>query len=350
LHASRTANHIAKKHSVAFLYERPIANQTYDFSNSAIQYIPIKTWNLGLIYLLIGLVQVFRLGRKYDLVHAHTALSPMVLGWLISVLMGCPLIVTAHGSDVRHYGRTRIRFLQKAIFHFSSLWTCVSSEIKNFLVSSLRFSKSKLVVIRNGFDDNLLKFPDVPSSVLTICSVGSLRAVKNPMMLIEIVDSLRASGIKTTLHIIGDGPLHTQLQNVIDSQSLSDDIKLLGAKPHSETMALLAASHIFLMTSIQEGFPIALMEAMALAKVVVVPRVGGIPEIVSDGENGFLFDPSDVKGAIKLISRIMQSSSLSLKLGMAARESVRHLGWSSIANEYESTYVDLLSNLASNLS
>ena len=105
---------------------------------------------------------------------------------------------------------------------------------------------------------------------------------------------MNRSDINFRIDIVGKGPLKFELLSSIAKVSLTENIFLHGALSHVKTLELIACSDVFLMTSLHEGLPISMMEAMALAKPVVVPRIGGIPEVVNHEKNGLLFTPNNV--------------------------------------------------------
>ena len=121
--------------------------------------------------------------------------------------------------------------------------------------------------------------------------LGRLVEQKNPLLLLEVLDALRADGYR--LAIIGDGPLSEQLRRRAAALALTDRIELMGSLPRAQALDRLRAIDVLLLPSLWEGMPLAALEAMAIGVPVVASAVGGLTEVIEDGRSGFLIEGRD---------------------------------------------------------
>jgi glycosyltransferase involved in cell wall biosynthesis len=166
------------------------------------------------------------------------------------------------------------------------------------------------------------------SGSVRVIAVGRLSAEKGFAGLIDAFARL-APDSGAQLVLVGDGPLKAEIDAQVARLDLGDRVTLLGRLPEAETLSEIARSDVLVLSSFMEGLPIVLMEALALGKPVIASRVAGIPELVRDGETGFLFAPSDWDGLALLLERMITDANA--RRGMGAR------GPDVIAREYDVT-------------
>jgi len=301
---------------------------------------------LPLIFIPLGLIRFTTKIKKADLIHAHQALSPAILAYLISKLYHIPFIVTCHGSEIRHPKNKLVWLIQSFILRRATYVTVVSEELKRILIHSYYVDPSRISIIRNGYDEkeiNRLKRETEVEKSKKIIFVGSLRPIKDPYTLLLGFIKIKTKYPEVKLYIIGDGPLREQLKKVCMQNDLCSSVIFEGRKTHRETLRSIAESTIFIMTSIGEGLPTVLIEAMALGKPVVATAVGGIPEIVKHEINGLLIPPRCPECVAQALDKLLSNPDLRKKYGKAAEESVKDLSWRKISEQYEKIYKKLLS-------
>jgi len=140
-----------------------------------------------------------------------------------------------------------------------------------------------------------------PEAPLRIASVGRLDPVKNLSVLVRAVRVLADSGVEVSLVIAGDGPERPRLESLAAELGLSDSVEFLGTVDAEGAAEVFRAGDVAVLTSLWEGLPISMLEAMSSGLVVVAPRLPGIAATIEDGRNGILFDghdPADVAEAI----------------------------------------------------
>jgi glycosyltransferase involved in cell wall biosynthesis len=167
---------------------------------------------------------------------------------------------------------------------------------------------------------------DFPGERPRVAFVGRLTAAKNLGVAIDAVRGLDEG----TLVVVGDGEERAGLE-----AGAGDRIRFLGARPRAEALGYLAAADVAVLPSAWENFPHAAVEALALGTPVVATRVGGVPEIVVDGENGLLVEPGDAPAFAAALGRVLADDALRARLAAAAAPSVARFAIDRVYGEIE---------------
>jgi glycogen(starch) synthase len=214
-----------------------------------------------------------------DVVYAHF----LVPSGLIAALAGrAPLVVTAHGRDVRNIGAIPgVGTATRLVARRAAAIVAVSDYLRLELETKVPEARGKVEVIDCGVDLERFRVEPAPERPTRYLCVGSLTARKN---VVRLADAFARIG-QGTLTFVGDGPLRAQLEG-------REGVILAGPVPHDDVSAWIAQSHVVCQPSLVEPFGLALLEAMAAGRSVVATRVGGPPEFVTTGA-GVLVDPTD---------------------------------------------------------
>lgn len=145
-------------------------------------------------------------------------------------------------------------------------------------------------------------------------------------------------GFDHDLILAGDGTEHGVLKRLAGSLAIGSKVKFTGRVDHATAMKLFAGCSFFVLPSRHEPFGIVNLEAMAAGKAVIATRVGGVPEIVSDGVNGLLVPPEDPEALADSIRRLAGDAELRGRLGTAGKEQSRNFSWPAIADQYQAVY------------
>ena len=214
-----------------------------------------------------------------DVVHAHF----LVPSGLIGALAGrAPLVVTAHGRDVRNVGVVPgVATATRTVVHRAAAVVTVSDYLRRELQAKIPQACGKTEVVDSGVD--LARFHELPApdGEPRFLHVGALTPRKNVLRLARAFERLGEG----TLTFVGDGPLRPELEG-------RRGIVLAGRVPHDRIPRFLAHTHVVCQPSLIEPFGQALLEAMATGRSVVATRIGGPPEFVPP-EAGILVDPAD---------------------------------------------------------
>lgn len=228
---------------------------------------------------------------------------------------------------------------------------CVSDEIKQDL-ENIGIAGNKLEIISSGvyLDDfkkiNREKIISLRNqySKPVIISVGVLRATKGFEYLIKAFGELKKSINSATLLIIGDGPERNNLEKQATGIS---EIYFLGRQKHNKVVEYLCASDVFVLAAInasndREGTSTSIMEAMAAGLPVVATKVGGNPNLIQDGVNGFMVSPGNSSELTKAMLKLAGNDELSQKITKQNLEDIKSKDWPVIAKNIDKIYESVL--------
>jgi glycosyltransferase involved in cell wall biosynthesis len=144
------------------------------------------------------------------------------------------------------------------------------------------------------------------------------------------------------LAIYGNGPLESKLEKLANELKIADKIEWQGFIPYSKVPEALSQIDIFVYPSWHEGFGRSIMEALAMEKAVVATRVGGIPDLIEDNENGFLVSPHNPQELAQKIKILMENKELRLKFGKAGREwAGKNFEWNDGIKKFANLFLEL---------
>jgi len=240
--------------------------------------------------------------ERPDVVYAHF----LVPAGLIAALAGrAPLVVTAHGRDVRNIGAIPgVAAATRLVVRRAAAVICVSGYLRRELETKLPEARGKVEVVSSGVDRELFAVTEPPPGPPGFLCVGALDERKN---VVRLADAFARVG-RGRLTFVGDGPLRSQLEG-------RADVCITGRVPHDEVPGWFAGADVVCGPALIEPFGQSLLEAMACGRSVVATRVGGPPEFVPE-EVGVLVDPLDEAG---LVQALEQASTYPVP-NVAARE------------------------------
>ena len=227
--------------------------------------------------------------KKPDVVYAHF----LVPSGLIAALGGrAPLVVTAHGRDVRNVGELPgVAAATRVVVRRATTVVCVSEYLRRELETKLPEAIGKTQVVSSGVDLDRFTVAPAPNGAPRFLCVGGLHERKN---VVRLADAFARFG-EGTLTFAGDGPLRSRLEG-------RPGVELVGRVAHDAVPGLLAASRVLCQPSLVEPLGQALLEGMAAGRPVVATRIGGPPELVPAGA-GVLVDPLDVEALADALRR-----------------------------------------------
>jgi glycosyltransferase involved in cell wall biosynthesis len=207
-------------------------------------------------------------------------------GLIASIAGGAPLVVTAHGRDVRNVGwLPGIGAATRFVVRRAAAVIAVSDYLRGELEAKVPEARGKTEVVDSGVDLERFSVVPAPSDGPRYLCIASLIRRKNVLRLADAFERVGAG----TLTFVGDGPLRAELEG-------RPGIELVGRVPYDRVPEQIARAHVVCQPSLIEPFGQALLEAMACGRSVVATRIGGPPEFVPP-EAGVLVDPAD-EGAL----------------------------------------------------
>ena len=273
-----------------------------------------------------AIVRLRREGTAPAHLHAHFAHDPALVALLVRRLTGLPYSFTAHARDLVQIPPSS---LAARAAEATALVTCCQVNA-DYIAATLPARLPSVRVIHHGVELDLFKPRPRPTLVadVQIVTVGRLVEKKGFPDLLRALGRLKASGRRITCRVYGDGPLLRPLAELRDSLGLADAVHFLGERSRETIIQALHSSDVFVLTPTvtedgdRDGIPNVLVEAMACGLPVVSTSAGGIPELVTHSENGFLTAPGDVASIENHIATLLDSPKLRQQMGVAARRTV----------------------------
>lgn len=263
---------------------------------------------------LVGAVRILRSAQSLgvNILHSHGYKPNILMGMIPSSLRRIPLLCTLHGwtgttrfSKISCYTWLECRLLK----YLDAVVAVSEAQLQDKRLLRAGIDQSKLYRIYNGIDqDNTATVPKILDEEIqgfikkgkTIVSIGRLSAEKNFETLVDAISILKKSEGDIKLVIIGDGSLRNSLFQKITENGLEANILLAGYKV--DARRFLPLFDILVISSVTEGLPITMLEAMSAGVPVIATAVGGIPEVIRDGVTGLLVparDPVKLSSAIR---------------------------------------------------
>jgi N-acetyl-alpha-D-glucosaminyl L-malate synthase BshA len=306
-------------------------------------------------YALSLAVKIREVAVQYDLeiIHSHYAIPYATTAFLAKEMLktsGKELrtITTLHGTDITLVGLMPSLYeITRFSISVSDRITAVSVFLRDETVRAFRIEKP-IEVIHNFVDcsefrprrNDAVRSRFVAPEEKLIVHVSNFRKVKNIPTVVDVFERVR----KTTpcrLLLIGDGPELEAIERMVDERGLAAAVTFLGDR---ESVAdVLPAADVFLLPSEHESFGLSALEAMSCGVPPVTSNIGGLPEVIQDGETGFLRNPHDVAGMSEVMVKLLQDDEFRGRMGLRARERAkRGFGKDRIVGEYLALYEELL--------
>ena len=291
--------------------------------------------------------------EKLDLLHVHYAIPHSISGILaresIKEKRFVPVITTLHGTDITLVGADRSYLpITRYALQQSDGVTAVSKFLKKATIETFDFDEVEVIPNficphhYHKIDDSPLKNHLAPNGEKLLVHVSNFRPVKRPIDCVEIFAKVKEEFPAVRLVMVGDGPERSAAKYRAESLGVGEDVLFVGKK--SNIADYLGVSDIFLLPSELESFGLAALEAHACELPVIATRIGGIPEVVNDGESGFLSDIGDIDRMAANALRLLKDDDLRRQMGTRGREiSVQRYSTQAIIPQYIAFYEQVLS-------
>jgi len=302
-------------------------------------------------------IQVAALARKIraiqpDVVHSRNsgAAEAVLAGkWVGS----CALIHSEHGIDAAtnvKEPRRRI-YLRRIAYELADRVLSVSYQLRDLHAKSTGFAANRIAVIHNGVDARRFH-PDASTRIrvrqefglspdqFCIGCVGNLYPVKDQMTLLKAAAEVAKACRDWRLLLIGEGPERARLEAFASAHSWRQDVTFLG--PSNRVPELLNALDVYVLPSVSEGISNSLLEAMSTGVAVIATNTGGNPEVITDGESGWLFPVGDFNKLAEHLLLVKARRDLKIQFEQRAQRRVREeFSIDSMVQKYEELYQDL---------
>jgi N-acetyl-alpha-D-glucosaminyl L-malate synthase BshA len=287
-----------------------------------------------------------------DILHVHYAIPHSIAAMLAQQMLAptrrLPFITTLHGTDITLVGVDPSYFpITRFSIEKSDGVTSISEYLRKETVEVFK-SSNEIRVIKN-FVNCELYHPDrekagaaeyAPNGEKLLIHLSNFRPVKRVLDCIHILAEVRKN---TPAHLLmaGDGPDRGPAEHLARQLKVDRHVTFLGKQNHVERLIPLA--HVLLMPSELESFGLVALEAMACGVVPVATRVGGVPELIRDGDNGFLEEVGDISAQAARVTQLLTDAALHEKMAMAGRWDANEQFCSEkIIPQYEKYYTEVI--------
>ena len=288
------------------------------------------------IRLILKFKRIFKKTRPI-VVHTHQAKAGTV-GRIAAWLSGVPVIIhTFHGTVFKGYFNpiiSKLFVLLERLFSLISTYIIAISKTQaEELINIYKIaSKKKIKIINLGFDltnfykieehkDKLKERYNIPKTCLTVGVIARLEPVKNISLFLDVAKGVTSVNKNIKFIIIGDGVERKKIEKRIDELNLKEHVILTGFMEH--IWRVLADLDVVALTSISEGTPVSIIEAMAAGKAVISTDVGGVKDLIEDGKTGLLIKSGDTENYIRKLLYLLKNEDIRNNLGKAARNAIR---------------------------
>lgn len=315
--------------------------------------VGVRTTRLRQLWALAGVRRVLAPLRRPDVVHAHQGedVAVLLLGLLAARVHRCPLVVTLHCSVAHTLAgrswRTRwLRLLGGAVERAALRRADAVLVLVPRTAAAVRADGvpgERVHVLPSGFEPELFdrEHADALAGLPRprVGYVGRWCEQKRPDVLVEAFGRVRTPA---HLVLVGDGPTRPQVEAAVERSPARDRIRTRGFVPHREVPALLASLDVLVLPSAYEEMGSVLVEAMASGLPVVASAVGGIPDVVRDGETGLLVPPLDVDALAEALDEVLADPAMLPKLGEEAHRAAAAYAWPALSRRVRDVYLSVL--------
>jgi N-acetyl-alpha-D-glucosaminyl L-malate synthase BshA len=280
-----------------------------------------------------------------DLLHVHYAIPHSISALLARQMLASrrrlPFVTTLHGTDITLVGADRSYLpITRFSIEQSDAVTSISENLRQQTEETFHTS-IPIQVIHNFVNCDLYHpNPEKPAGEKLLIHLSNFRPVKRVFDCIRILKEVRAV---TPVHLLmaGDGPDRGPAESLAHELGVSQHVTFLGKQDHVER--LIPKAHVMLMPSEMESFGLTALEAMACGVVPVATAVGGVPELITHGVDGFTEQPGDIAAQAARVIELLQDEALHTRMAAAARKTaLKRFCSKKVIPQYERVYREVL--------
>lgn len=287
----------------------------------------------------------YTLRHRVDFIQAYFAVPAGWVAWVISFIRPIPYAVYFGGSDIPGANPSRFRHVYPVITPLLKLiwrracWRTVCSQALVRLAHRAD-PEAEFICIPNGVDTaRFVPLPRAPNAQVKILFIGRLIPRKGFQRVVQALPLVRQlARVPFEIEVVGTGAAQTDLDALAAKLGISDVIHYVGMVPYDKLERSYQYADIFVLTSLSEGMPSVILEAMACGLPIVASDVGGNNEIVREGDNGFLIRGDDVELLAERLAELVNNGELRRRMGERSRELARQYDWSFIMRRYDELY------------
>ena len=299
----------------------------------------------------LSIYKLYRLlkSHKFDIIHTH-AYSAGTIGRMSAFFAGVPVIIS-HNHNIYDYYNKYHHLVERFLSYITDGIICVSDMIKKFANETQGIDTKKLVTIYNGIENirsvsgketsSLRKELGIPRNHTVMGTVAQFSEKKGLAYLIKSASILLEHRKDVNFLLVGDGTIMGDLKQLCHNLKIGENVIFTGER--SDIPEMLSLIDIFVLPSIREGLPLAILEAMACGKAVIATNVGGVPEVVKNGISGILVPPKDPEALHCAMNELLGNRGKLKKMGYnGKRVSIESFSSKTMVGKIEDLYDSLL--------
>jgi len=285
--------------------------------------------------------------HRVDFIQAYFAVPAGWVAWMLSLLSFRPIPYAVYfgGSDIPYANPSRftavyplITPLLKAIWRRAKFRTVCSQDLVR--LAKKADAASEFLCLPNGVDTERFRPISRPANAkVKILFIGRLIPRKGFQRVVQALPRLKQLATAPfEVEVVGTGAAQAELDTLAAKLGVSDLIHYVGTVPYDQLEQSYQYADIFVLTSLSEGMPSVILEAMGCGLPIIASNVGGNNEIVSEGENGFLISGDDIEGLAGRLAELINNQTLRQAQGKRSRELAQQYDWGRIMGQYDQLY------------
>lgn len=289
---------------------------------------------INLLKDFLALWEILRFIKKnnIDIVHTHSSKAGILGRWGARLANIKIVLHTVHGWPFNNYQPSLVRIffilLERITAKLTTKLIVVSNYDKEKGLNNGIGNEDKYALIRYGIDyavfegggENIRKALGVNTDDLVVGMISCFKPQKCPQDFIKLTFLVKQTLPDVKFILVGDGILHSRVEKLIDTYKLRSQLILTGWR--NDIPKILQALDIFVLTSLWEGLPISVLEAMASSKPVVATNTGGVAEVIVEDKTGFLVAPGDMDGMSEKLIRLLKNKNLRGEIAQNIKDSL----------------------------
>lgn len=281
-------------------------------------------------------IKLLIIGKKYDIFHIHgcsfLGFFPIIVGVIIGKILNKKIIITYHGGGLAEF----IKKYRKFIIHYFKKANIITVP-SIYLQSILNENHIKSIYLPNIIRDDNVYFKKRDIIDPTLIVTRTFDDVYNLPLAIMAFNDLKKILPNAKLKLVGDGKLKNHLIDMVQREKIKD-VEFIGRVPNSMIGEILNTADIFINPSNKDNMPLSLFEALACGLPVISTKVGGIPDYITDGINGFLIEPNNKEQLISKIIYILNNQDEVQKIIANGYDTFQKLTLRNLKSEYLKLY------------
>ncbi|MBI4022496.1 MAG: glycosyltransferase family 4 protein [Candidatus Andersenbacteria bacterium] len=287
----------------------------------------------------------YNLRHRVDFIQAYFAVPAGWAAWVVHLLRGVPYAVYFGGSDIPGANPSRYRYiypwltpLLRSIWRGAKFRTVCSRELARLGGATDR--AAQWLVIPNGVETaRFAPVQRLPNAKVKILFIGRLIPRKGFQRVVQALPLVRAQAMRPfEVEVVGSGTARVDLNGAAEKLGVSELIRYVGTVPYDQLEKAYQYADIFVLTSLSEGMPSVILEAMSCGLPVVASDVGGNNELVEEGVNGYLVEGDDIEKLADDLTRLINDEHLRELMGQRSRERALKYNWQEIMGQYDQLY------------